>query len=332
VVSTLVTVAAWATAAAVLFVVAALVALRVRAGGRYRHPVPDVGGAVEQVVVITGCDSGIGRETAQRMARGGFLVLASVFDKKSIAELAREEGTIVAKVADITDGDSVTSFGEWVEDELAVGQRRLAGLLNNAGIVTNAPLEVQPIADVERQLDVNVTGHIRVLQALLPLVRTHGSRIVNLVSIAGRSSTHGLGAYSASKHAMEAVTDTLRLELEPWHISVSAIEPGIIDTPLARSTKLQFEENWDRCYEGARDIYHWQYRKSKAVSDIAMRGSPPSMVADAIWDAFTSPTPRTRYLVGPDARFAAFVRWLLSDHMFEQLGVDIVALMGAFKR
>ena len=119
-------------------------------------------------------------------------------------------------------------FEEWVRAEVAPEDRRLAGILNNAGIITNAPLEVQPMEDVVRQLDVNVVGHVRVLQALLPLVRKDRARIVNLVSIAGRYSTPGLGAYSASKHAMEAVTDTLRLELEPWHISVSAIEPGMI--------------------------------------------------------------------------------------------------------
>lgn len=119
-------------------------------------------------------------------------------------------------------------FEEWVRAEVAPEDRRLAGILNNAGIITNAPLEVQPIEDVVRQLDVNVVGHVRVLQALLPLVRKDRARIVNLVSIAGRYSTPGLGAYSASKHAMEAVTDTLRLELEPWHISVSAIEPGMV--------------------------------------------------------------------------------------------------------
>lgn len=261
------------------------------------------------------------------MARGGFLVLASVFDEKSIVELAREHGTILGRVMDITDQDSVDTFKEWVAAEVAPPDRRLAGILNNAGIITSAPLEVQPMEDVVRQLDVNVVGHVRVLQALLPLVRKDSARVVNLVSIAGRSSTPGLGAYTASKHAMEAVTDTLRMELEPWHISVTAIEPGVIDTPLARSTATQLEQNWDRCGEDARIVYSRQYRLSKAVGGVALKGSSPELVADAAWHAFTSPTPKTRYLVGADAKMCAFLRWMLPDHLFEQVGMDVVKLL-----
>merc|ERR1711879_209154 len=155
-------------------------------------------------------------------------------------------------------------------------------------------------------MNVNLLGHIRILQETIKLVRESKGRIVNVVSVAGRITTGALGAYSASKHGMEAITDALRAELEPWKISVTAIEPGIIDTGLARSA-ADGEGVWNKLLPGARELYPDLYQITTRTGKMGLVGNPVDTVTDAIEHAITSSHPQTRYLVGGDAKFFAFM-------------------------
>jgi NAD(P)-dependent dehydrogenase (short-subunit alcohol dehydrogenase family) len=209
-----------------------------------------------------------------------------------------------------------------VTDPEAIGRLRvdrLDGLVNNAGIAVAAPLEDLPVAELRRQLEVNVVGQLAVTQALLPALRAAHGRVVLVGSIAGRSALPFLGAYAISKFALEAMADSLRLELRPDGIDVSLVEPGTIATPIW--TKPQpladaVSERYRPRVEAFRT--HAAARAAKAA--------PADRVAQAVEHALTASRPKTRYLVGRDARIRAAIERLpdrLRDRVLSR------ALLGA---
>jgi NAD(P)-dependent dehydrogenase (short-subunit alcohol dehydrogenase family) len=192
-----------------------------------------------------------------------------------------------------------------VTDPVAIGHAaslvdELDALVDNAGIAVAAPLEFLPPDELTRQLDVNVVGQLRVLQAFLPALRASRGRVVLIGSIAGRSSLPFLGAYAMSKFALEAMADALRVELEPWGIQVAIVEPGTIATPIWSKPQRSVES----LPPEAAELYGERIGKFRALA--AKRSSesavPADTVAKAIEHALTSARPRTRYLVGPDAK------------------------------
>src|SRR3972149_6942761 len=182
-------------------------------------------------VVVTGASTGIGRACVQRLDTMGFRVFGGVRREVDGESLKSETSDRVTPILiDVTDSVSIASAAEVVA--AAVGEAGLAGLVNNAGIPVPGPLEFLPLEDIRRQLEVNVIDQIAVTQAFLPLLRKGRGRIVNVGSIAGKFATPFLGPYTASKHAMEGLSDALRQELRPWGIHVALVEPGSIATPI----------------------------------------------------------------------------------------------------
>ena len=192
-------------------------------------------------VVVTGTSTGIGAATAVLLADQGFRVFAGVRDRVDAEALAaRTTGELRPLVIDITDQASIKAAAKEVTE--AVGERGLAGLVNNAGAVWPGPLEFQPIDEFRAQLEVNLVGHLAVIQTFLPLIRRGHGRIVNVGSIGGKLVLPIHGAYSASKFGMEALSDALRLELRQWRIPVSLIEPGATDTAIFGKTLTRLDE------------------------------------------------------------------------------------------
>src|SRR5436190_20383212 len=182
-------------------------------------------------VVITGASTGIGKTCALRLDRLGFQVFAGVRRTEDGETLKRQASQRLTPITiDVTDSGSIAAAASMVAT--AVGDAGLQGLVNNAGIAVACPLEFLPISLLSQQLEVNVTGQIDVTQVFLPLLRAGNGRIVNMGSISGRMAYPLLGPYCASKFALEALTASLRMELRPWHIPVSIIEPGAIATPI----------------------------------------------------------------------------------------------------
>lgn len=202
-------------------------------------------------------------------------------------------------VFDITDNEAVERALATIESIDAV--------VANAGIAIAAPLEFLPEQELTRQLDVNVVGQFRVVQPLIPLLRRSRGRIVLMGSIGGRSALPFLGAYAMSKFALEAFADSLRVEVAPWGIHVAIVEPGTIAT--AMWTKPQ--RALDEFPPEAAQLYGARIERFRRLAAArSSKGVPAEDVAKAVEQALTSARPRTRYVVGPDAKKRARVQRL----------------------
>ncbi len=279
-------------------------------------------------IVITGASTGIGEACALHLDELGYRVFAGV-RRPSDGEALRAKASarLTPILLDVTDVASIDRAMETVKQ--AVGSVGLAGLVNNAGIGVGGPLEVVPLAELRKQFEVNVIGQVAVTQALLPLLRQGRGRIVNMGSIAGRSAMPFMGPYSASKFALEALTDAMRLELQPWGIQVSIVEPGAIESRIwdkARHAADQIDATWGA--EGKilyRDVL---VRVRGAVEQAAQRAIPARAVAKAVAHALSAARPKTRYLVGHDARFRAVLAAWLPDRVQDWLLTRILKLPG----
>jgi NAD(P)-dependent dehydrogenase (short-subunit alcohol dehydrogenase family) len=270
-------------------------------------------------VVVTGASTGIGAACALDCAGRGMTVFAGVRNPRVGEALAAKGGpSLIPITLDVTDEPSIARSVEAVQ--LVLGKKGLGGLVNNAGIVVGSPLEVIPLSHLRKQLEVNVVGQIAVTQAFLPLLRRGRGRIVNMGSIAGRGTIPLLGPYSASKYALEALTDALRMELQPWGIQVSIIEPGAIATPIWEKSAKEAEGLEASVSAEAKALYgEAVIRIREAIAQAAQRAIAPDAVVRAVHHALTAARPRTRYLVGTDAKLRAWmVKWL-PDRMQDRL-------------
>lgn len=270
-------------------------------------------------VVITGASTGIGAACALHLDTLGFLVFAGV-RRLEDGEALKAKGTkrLVPLLLDVTDESSIGRAAGLVRE--AVGEVGLAGLVNNAGIAVAGPLEVVPIAELRKQLEVNVIGPVSVTQALLPLLRKGRGRIVNMGSIAGRTTMPFLGPYSMSKFALEAMTAALRLELDVWGIEVSIVEPGAIATPIWGKSIAAADQSQSTVPPGALSLYAEQLASVRlAIAEVERRAISVDAVALAVEHALMARRPKTHYLVGSDARFRALMAVWLSHRLQDTL-------------
>jgi NAD(P)-dependent dehydrogenase (short-subunit alcohol dehydrogenase family) len=269
-------------------------------------------------VVITGASTGIGEACALRLDKLGFCVFAGVRKDSDAQKLQQKASQRLTPIfLDVTDADSIAFAVETVKN--TVGDE-IFGLVNNAGIAVPGPLELLPIADFEQQMQVNVTGQLAVTQAFLGLLRQGRGRIVNMGSISGRSAAPFLGAYNASKFALEALTDVMRMELRPWGISVSIIEPGAIATPIWEKSFTQADTAKQNLSPSALNLYgHALTAVRKQVGILASKSISSDIVAEAVIHALTAKKPNTRYLIGQDAKIGALLKYLLPDRLYDRV-------------
>lgn len=261
-----------------------------------------------RAVIVTGASTGIGRATTMRLAASGFRVFAGV-RKESDAEALRSQSPAVTPlILDVTDAEQLAAAAEQVEQE--VGATGLHGLVNNAGVSGGAPAEFLPLEDLRGMFEVNVFGMVATTQAFLPLLRRGApGRIVCIGSIGGRMSVPFLSAYGMSKAAVSALCDSLRGELRPWNIQVSLVEPGAIATPIWEKGLRGVDESMDRWPQQAIQLYGEVIPKLRATTEkTAAHAIAPENVAKVVEHALTAGRPRTRYLVGADAKMQALIR------------------------
>ena len=257
--------------------------------------------ALARSLLVTGASTGIGEACARHMAAKGWTVFAGVRSQKDADAMKQGAvGDLRPIILDVTKPEQVQAAVSMVG--AALGNRRLAGLLNNAGIAKMGPLAIQPLEDFEAHFAVNVFGLLRVTQAFVPLLGADPARqgppgrIVTITSVGGKIAAPFLGAYTATKHANEAMTDTLRRELAIYGIDAIAVGPGSVKTPI-----------WDKAEKDNED---GQYARSdwakplKVFEEIMLKGGktglPPQKIAEVVEDALSNPKPKARYAPVPD--------------------------------
>ena len=253
-----------------------------------------------KTVVITGASTGIGRSTAQYLANRGWQVFAGVRKEKDGAALTEADDRIKPILLDVTNPEQVDAAVETVR--AALNGQKLAGLINNAGIANMGPLAVQPLDQFKAHFDVNVFGLLRASQAFAPLLGMDESlagkpgRIINITSVGGRLASPFLGAYTATKHAVESMTDSLRRELVIFGIDAIAVGPGAVKTPIwdkaedANSSNPYSNSPWAKPIETF----------SETMLEGGRTGLAPEMIAKTIEKALTVRKPKARYAPVPN--------------------------------
>lgn len=282
--------------------------------------------AQQRAVLVTGAAGGIGSAAVRQLDASGFQVFAGIRNASDGEMLQR---TISAKITpvllDITDATSVATAVATITQ--AVGNTGLSGLVNNAGFIVEGPVELIPMTEVRRQFEVNVIGHIAVTQAFLPLLRKAQGRIVNIGAPTSRISFPYMGVLSASKAALGSITDALRVELRPWGIAVSIIDPMAMQTKVFEKAEALV----GKIRQQLPDQHVQMYASGLAAVSKAQAQQhmdDPAIVATAILHALTASKPKTRYAVGRGAGMVGILR-LLPDHMRDRLLLRLSGLADA---
>jgi NAD(P)-dependent dehydrogenase (short-subunit alcohol dehydrogenase family) len=268
---------------------------------------------VSKAVLITGCSSGIGRATAERLAGVGWKVYATARQVEAIAPLEARGCELLP--LDVTDEDSMRSAVDEVERrEGAVGV-----LVNNAGYSQSGAVEAVPMEKVRRQFETNVFGLARMCQLVLPGMRRQGyGRIVNVSSMGGKLTFPGAGYYHASKHAVEALSDALRFEVAGFGVRVAVIEPGLIRTSFAQAAVGSMDgSGGEHPYAGFDEGVARATAENYDRGPISRLAGEPEAVAEAIERAISARSPRSRYAVTPSAHLFLRLRRLLPDRAWD---------------
>ncbi len=264
-------------------------------------------------VLVTGCSSGIGAATAARLVAGGHLVYATARRTADLDDLAAAGAQV--RALDVTDEASVDA----VVKEIVATHGRVGALVNNAGYGAYGAVEDVPVDQVRAQFDTNVFGVVRTVRAVLPSMRAAGTgRIVNLSSMGGRLTFPFGGYYHASKHALEALSDALRVEVAPFGVRVSIIEPGLITTRFgatATGTLTSATATASPYADAARSV---ETAMARSYGN-RMITAGPEAVAAAVERALTARTPRTRYVVTPAARALVTTRAVTPGRVWDRI-------------
>ncbi|MHC5777977.1 SDR family oxidoreductase [Nostoc sp.] len=248
-------------------------------------------------VVITGTSTGLGRATALLLDKQGYRVFAGVRTEKDAESLKQAaSGDLTPIIMDVTKAEQIQSASEFVS--LAVGDEGLFGLVNNAVVAVDGPWECVAIDDLKWQFEVGVFGQVAVTQALLPMIRKAKGRIINISAIAGRLAIPFFGPLVASKFALEAITDCMRMELHSSGVEVLSILPGSMNTEVSDKVEASYNKTIANMSPEAKAIYGKVFRKfMEGVVEGNRQGIPPEKVADVILEALEARKPKRQYVV-----------------------------------
>ncbi|WP_328825962.1 SDR family oxidoreductase [Streptomyces sp. NBC_00252] len=269
-----------------------------------------------ELVFVSGASTGMGSATARELARRGYHVLAGVRSQAD-ADTVRDI-RIEPVFLDVTNAGHIEDLVARIAHDPQ--GRKLATLINNAGIAVNAPVETLPLDQWRQQFEVNLFGHIAVTQALLPFLHESRGRIVNISSLGGKVAMPTYGAYAGAKFALEAVSDALRRELAPHGVQVVVVEPGGVKTEMTG-------HGINRAQQFVKDMSTTQRRLYgglmqaiiKQANEFTEQGVTADKAALVIAKAATAPKPRTRYTIGRDAAVMTRLAWLLTDRTLDRV-------------
>jgi NAD(P)-dependent dehydrogenase (short-subunit alcohol dehydrogenase family) len=276
-------------------------------------------------VFVTGASSGIGRASAIELAARGHRVFAGARRAAALKELADANCRIAPAPIDVTDPASVRAAAAFVED--ATGGHGIDVLVNAAGYALMGPVEALSSEAIERQFATNVFGLLEVTRAFLPTMRERRQgRVINVSSVVGRFVLPGMGAYSATKFALEALSDALRMELAHFGVSVVLIEPAWVATDLAAASAQQASgqtlavDGYDELFSGT---------GAYVADQIEHHAIPPEQVARRIADAAEARSPKTRYVLPARSRFLIALMAALPDGRADRAKRRTVGLRSA---
>jgi NAD(P)-dependent dehydrogenase (short-subunit alcohol dehydrogenase family) len=278
----------------------------------------------DRPVLITGASTGIGQACALHLDKLGFTVFAGIRKESDAQSLKRQASKNLTPVfIDVTDQGSILNAVETVS--LAVGKAGLYGLVNNAGIVVAGPLLFLPVEQLRSQIEVNVLGSVAVTRDFFPLLRKGNGRIIFMSSIGGRIALPFLSPYSASKFALEAIADSLRLELKRFEVTVSIIEPGSVDTPIWKKSRAEADKILESLPADIQRHYAATLEAGKNTAEkVAAYGVSTADVARTVARALISRRPRQRYLLGWDTRGVVGLKKILPGRILDWIMIKIL--------
>lgn len=261
-----------------------------------------------KVVLVTGASAGIGKAIARRLLREGWTVYGGARRVAQMADLASEGASLLP--LDVTDDGSMRA----AVDAILGAEGRIDALVNNAGYGSYGAVEDVPLDEARRQFEVNVFGAARLAQLVLPRMRSAGhGTIVNVTSMGGRIWMPIGGWYHATKHALEALSDAMRMEARPFGVDVVVIQPGAIASEWAGISADHLEET------SRGSAYASQAAPFASVLRDYRGAASPGVIAEVTLKALTARTPRRRYAAPMDAKALIFLKWLLPDALWERL-------------
>ena len=274
-----------------------------------------------KTILITGCSTGFGRVTTLHLLKHGWRVLATVRkeeDKQSLLKEASEQSLgdrLSVFLCDVTNDDQVRALGKSVADSVP----QLDALLNNAGTSYPMPIELLPLSHLRAQLEINTIAHVAVTQAVMPLIRKAKGTIINVTSVSGKITYPNLGAYAASKYALEAISDALRVEVAPFGIKVVVVEPGASATPIWKTAKERAFEEIKR-----QGIDLGEYKplvKAVTKMTVAMErdGFPVEDFSKLIESILSQKNPRARYAIPSSIGVRMWLRQVAPDWVVDRL-------------
>jgi NAD(P)-dependent dehydrogenase (short-subunit alcohol dehydrogenase family) len=283
-------------------------------------------------ILVTGTSSGIGRAATFTLAENGYRVLAAVRKQEDVESLLAEAGTrrvvgaVEPIILDVTDAGQIAAAVEIVRAKIAAGGR-LHAIVNNAGAQWAGPIETLPLTDWRLQFDVLFFGPIALTQQVLPQLRASHGRVINVTSIGGIMPGPMIAAYQAAKAALEAVSDSMRIEFSPFGVHVSAIAPASISTPMLKRSSEKLNRIADALPKSLQPFYADALRAFAKTTVTADRFSiSPEKASLTILRAVTAPRPRAHYLIGAAANVAAFMKRNLPDRWMDAITFRMMGL------
>jgi len=279
-----------------------------------------------RTVLITGCSSGIGRATARLLAEKEFRVLAGVRCSQHAKELADPElPNLEPVLLDVTSDEDVVKIIQSIEATCPQG---LFALVNNAGVGLPSAVELSTLDEVRVLFEVNTIAPLRMIQNCLPMLRKAGGRIVNISSMNGMMALPMVGAYSASKFALEALSDALRVELRPWQIPVSIIRPGQVRTSIFDKARDALDKRRGEIPEQLKNGYDMMYSRAAEFNERGAKSpTSPEKVAGVVFQALTVKRPRPRYHVGMDAHGMKLVNSVVPQRLIDRLLARVMRVL-----
>lgn len=266
------------------------------------------------LAVVSGASTGLGAASARALAARGLHVLAGV-RREEDGEQFHGSG-IEPVLLDVTSPEHLARLAE----RIAAGGAPLRALVNNAGLAANAPVETLPLPDWRAVFEVNVFGAVALTQALLPALHRSGGRVVNITSIGGKVAMPAFGAYSGSKFALEAISDSLRQELAPLGVPVVVVEPGGMRTEMGARGTAAARAQLERMTPEQRARYGGTMAAFLGYAAALDRGGmTPDEAARTVALAVTAPRPRTRYTIGREAAFLSRLVRILPDRVIDRM-------------